>query len=139
MPAKTRDVATAVTAGVGVILLVFESIQALRSVVIGTLGTVLLFAGVAFIAVAALLVVLAAWQEPAISVTAEPSAPTDAPTVTDYKPGVAVLPAETPAEASAATITEPPAAVPAVPGPGPGITESSVPAAEPSWTELEQA
>jgi hypothetical protein len=44
---------------IGLALLIFQSVQAMRGVVIGTLGTTILFVGLGLIVVAAVLIALA--------------------------------------------------------------------------------
>jgi hypothetical protein len=53
---------------IGLALLIFQSVQAMRGVVIGTLGTTILFVGLGLIVVAAVLIALAVSTD---------SAPTD--------------------------------------------------------------
>jgi hypothetical protein len=67
----------AVLAPIGLALVVFESVQALRSVKLQGLGQVLLFGGLGLLVVAATLVVVSLWIDAEPSTDAE-SAPADA-------------------------------------------------------------
>jgi uncharacterized membrane protein len=63
MGGRVMTVITAVLGVIGLALLGFESVQALRSQVIGTTGTTVLYAGVGLIALAGILLAIAVSTE----------------------------------------------------------------------------
>jgi hypothetical protein len=83
MSGRGLTITTAVLGAVGLALLTFETVQAMRSVVLGTLGIVLLYVGLGLTAVAATLVVISLTTRPSPDPSASPAAAPAAPELAD--------------------------------------------------------
>jgi hypothetical protein len=102
MRGRGLTISTGVLALIGLALLVFESVQAMRGQVLGTVGTTLLFVGLGLIVVAGVLLVIGVFTEPmAAGASAGSVTPDQAPDDASPQAATAATIVDTEADAAA--------------------------------------